>query len=258
MQAIVDEIRPLFDRLLEFVKLNFLINYNSSETVATEDSYENSLEKFFNQQCIYNNHIYMIISKETLKLVHNWHFHEAMVEIMTVASIATMFSRDVEDNEGHRGLAFSLYYYLCSQEEYRSRGRSILHSFDAIYDEDGERENTKIRFNLLKAVYYEARAQYPALLANGLEYGAFGQDEMEKQTFTCGQFAIDRWKGCLNNQMKKMWHMCTKNFDTDSWRTRSEIREASEYIKILMDKSYPELYKLHVELAEEQEWRECQ
>jgi hypothetical protein len=85
----------------------------------------------------------------------------------------------------------SLYYYLCSQEEYHSPGRGILHGFDAIWDEDGEREDTKKRFDLLEAVYYEPRAQYPALHANGLEYRAFGQDEMEKQTFFCGEIAIE-------------------------------------------------------------------
>jgi hypothetical protein len=176
-----------------------------------------------------------------------------LIEIMTVASIATMFSRDVEQNEGHQGLAFSLYHYLCSQKKYHSTNRCILHSNDADIYKDG-----RVRFHLLKSVYYEAKSQYPALHANGLEYRAYGQDEIEKQIFTCGQFAIDRWNRYLNNEMNKIWHQ--KGFGDNAW----SIRQASGhpalggYIKILMDKSYPELYKIHLELADQQDWKDCQ
>jgi hypothetical protein len=275
LQAIVDNIYQKYNKLFEFVKLEFLIDSNQSSSsqiqlsssqtsanslsnkeidtangsviVTTEDSYESSLKKYFNQ-LFKSNRLFTSISEKNSNLVFNSHSHEALIEIMTVASIATMFSRGVEQNEVHQGLAFSLYHYLCSQKKYNSTNRSILHGNDADICKDGRE-----RFNLLKSVYYEAKSQYPALHANGLEYRAYGQNEIEKQIFTCGQFAIDRWNRYLNNEMNKIWYK-NEYFGVNTWDTR----QASSYIKLLIDKSYPELYKIHLKLADQQDWKDCQ
>lgn len=103
--------------------------------------------------------------------------------------------------------------------------------------EDG-REN----FNLLKSVYYKAKLQYPVLLVIGLEYYAFGQVKIEKQIFKCEQLAIDLINRFLHNKMNTIWY--TRNFGVIAWDTR----QASGYIKMLIDKSYPILYKIHRDL----------
>jgi hypothetical protein len=227
--------RPKFNALLEFLIVDFLFdtsrsrnnqssnNYNSSvdELVLINDpnvivdiirregrnrsldhSFEIALKEYFNQ-CYGNNRIYKCINDRQLNLISNFHFHEAIVDLIDVIYL---FVQEEFEREEHF-MAGRLFSYLYNKK---------LTSYHRNISEVLNNTNNKLKFSFLKSIYCEAKLYYPILYNNTTEYVSLSwlKDEdrnIESYKDDDADYEEDdedfrrAWNDKLSGQLRTIW-----------------------------------------------------
>jgi hypothetical protein len=247
LKAVVDDIHQKYDSLFEFVKLDFLFDKNQSKAnqssssnanasaksvphdepdISVDYSFEISLRAYFHK-IFPNNRIFKCATGDQLELISKSHFHEAILQIL---DIKTMFKEEVEEDRG-RGLISTLFDYLSSEERQISDpdGTSILNIGGVVKNEHDES-----RFDLYRSVYDKAKLQYPILRTNAIEYVSLKwlkEEDKDPNNYRSGP--IDYWNRLVYQVVNDTWN---------------NVR-SSDKLKMLMNKDYLGLYKVHYESA---------